>query len=30
MDTPVDGTQASDETLMLAWAAGALPSFEQL
>lgn len=30
MDIPVDGTQASDETLMLAWAAGDLPSFEQL
>ena len=30
MDIPVDGTLASDETLMLAWAAGDLPSFEQL
>ena len=30
MDTPVDDTLASDETLMLAWAAGDLPAFEQL
>ena len=30
MDTPVEDTLASDETLMLAWAAGDLPSFEQL
>ncbi len=31
MDTSVvDSTQASDETLMLAWAAGDLPAFEQL
>jgi RNA polymerase sigma factor (sigma-70 family) len=30
MDTPVEDTLASDETLMLAWAAGDLPAFEQL
>jgi RNA polymerase sigma-70 factor (ECF subfamily) len=31
MDSPiVDTTRASDETLMLAWAAGDLPAFEQL
>lgn len=31
MDTSVvDSTQASDETLMLAWASGDLPAFEQL
>ena len=30
MDIPVEGTVASDETLMLAWAAGDLSSFEQL
>ena len=30
MDIPADGAQVSDETLMLAWAAGNVRSFEQL
>ena len=29
-DTAVDSTQGSDETLMLAWAGGDVPAFEQL